>query len=163
MQPPTAVFCSRIDWLRTMTSTLRTLSRPRMLAACAVTAVALVGGGVQAEALAPPAIPEHLSLGEAERIFLERGLDLLIAQYGAEGAEGDVRAAGAHPNPGLDLGVSYAPKVNSGVLYSNLGANTPQSSVWGLTFGINDNAAIEDMLSGKRSLRIEAAEKGLVA
>jgi cobalt-zinc-cadmium efflux system outer membrane protein len=108
-------------------------------------------------------IPARLSLPDAERIFLERGLDLLIAQYGAEGAEGDVRAAGAHPNPGLEIGTSYAPATSHGLVYSNLGPNASQTSTWGLSFGVNDNAAIEDQLSGKRSLRVEAATKALAA
>jgi cobalt-zinc-cadmium efflux system outer membrane protein len=105
------------------------------------------------------AIPARLSLDEAERIFLERGLDLLVAQYGAEGAEGDVTSAGAHPNLGLALGVVYTPSLKRDVIYSGINAN----SLWGLNVGINDNAAIEDQLSGKRSLRIEATSKALAA
>ncbi len=104
------------------------------------------------------AVPARLSLAEAENIFLSRGLDLLIAQYGAEGAEGDARAAGAHPNPGLDLGTTYTPAVKNDLLYS--GINVP-SSLWGLSIGVTDNAALSDQLSGKRSLRIEAASKAL--
>ena len=34
-------------------------------------------------------VPSRLTLSEAEDIFLTRGLDLLIAQFGAEGAEGE--------------------------------------------------------------------------
>jgi outer membrane protein TolC len=137
----------------------------RVLSAWLVGAALLASGrSAGAEAPPPPAIPAQLSLADAERIFLERGLDLLIAQYGAEGAEGDVRAAGAHPNPGLDVGVSYAPEVKRSLIYSNLGpVNAPSSSTWGLSFGVNDNAAIEDQLSGKRSLRVEAATKALAA
>jgi cobalt-zinc-cadmium efflux system outer membrane protein len=105
------------------------------------------------------AIPTHLSLQDAERIFLARGLDLLVAQYGADGAEGDASAAGAHPNPGLDLGVLYTPSLKRDVIYSGLDT----SALWGLNVVVNDNAAIEDQLSGKRSLRIEAASKALAA
>jgi cobalt-zinc-cadmium efflux system outer membrane protein len=108
------------------------------------------------------AVPASLSLPEAEAIFLSRGLDLLIAQYGAEGAEGDVRAAGAHPNPGLDVGALYTPALKRDVIYSGIGANVP-SPLWGFNVGISDNAALEDQLSGKRSLRIEAASKALAA
>jgi cobalt-zinc-cadmium efflux system outer membrane protein len=109
-----------------------------------------------------PALPSKLSMSDAENIFLTRGLDLLIAQYGAEGAEGDARAAGAHPNPNLDLGVVYTPMVNRGLLYSGLSNSIP-NSLWGLSIGVSDNAAIVDQLSGKRSLRIEAASKALAA
>jgi cobalt-zinc-cadmium efflux system outer membrane protein len=108
------------------------------------------------------AVPASLSLTDAEEIFHSRGLDLLIAQYGAEGAEGDVRAAGAHPNPGLDLGALYTPPLDRDVIYSGVGANVP-SKLWGFNVGVSDNAAIEDQLSGKRSLRIEAASKALAA
>ena len=111
-------------------------------------------------------VPAQLSLVGAEEIFLTRGLDLLIAQYGAEGAEGDLRAAGAHPNPGLDLGVVYTPPLSHGVLYylgppGTSTGSTAAFSLWGFNLGITDNAAIEDILSGKRSLRIEAASKAL--
>jgi cobalt-zinc-cadmium efflux system outer membrane protein len=127
-----------------------------------VAASVLAASPARAETSPSGAVPARLSLPEAERIFLERGLDLLIAEAGVEGAEGDARAAGAHPNPGLDVGVSYAPKATHGLLY-NLGDNAPANATWGLSFGVNDNAAIEDQLSGKRSLRIEAATKALAA
>lgn len=107
-------------------------------------------------------LPRSLSLADAESLFLSRGLDLLIAQYGAEGAEGDVRAAGAHPNPGLDVGVAYTPPLHRDVIYSGISANVP-NSLWGFSVGVTDNAAISDQLSGKRSLRIEAASKALAA
>jgi outer membrane protein, heavy metal efflux system len=106
-------------------------------------------------------LPSRLGLPEAEDIFLTRGLDLLIAQFGAEGAEGDLRAAGAHPNPGLDLSVLYTPKLNRDVLYPLTPPAVVPSSLFGFSVGLNDNALIEDQLSGKRSLRIEAASKAL--
>jgi len=107
-------------------------------------------------------LPRSLSLADAESLFLTRGLDLLIAQYGAEGAEGDVRAAGAHPNPGLDVGVAYTPPLHRDLIYAGINPNVP-SSLWGLSIGVTDNAAISDQLSGKRSLRIEAASRALAA
>jgi len=73
-----------------------------------------------------------------------------------------VRAAGAHPNPGFDVGVVYTPALKRDVIYSGLGANVP-GSLWGFNIGVSDNAAIEDELSGKRSLRIEVASKALAA
>ena len=111
-------------------------------------------------AAADEALPARLSLAEAESIFLDRGLDLLIAQYGAEGAEGDARAASAHPNPGLDLAAAFTPALKNDLLYS--GINVP-GRLWGVSIGVTDNAAIADQLSGKRSLRIEAASKALAA
>jgi outer membrane protein, heavy metal efflux system len=107
-------------------------------------------------------IPAQLSLAKAEEIFIERGLDLLIAQYGAEGAEGDLKAAGAHPNPGLDLSVLYSPSTTRDVFYSGLQANVPVN-LWGFQVSLSDNTLLEEQLSGKRSLRIEAASKALAS
>src|SRR5271157_4364789 len=56
-----------------------------------------------AQSSAEDAVPAQLSLVAAEQIFLSRGLDLLIAEFGAQGAEGDLRAAAAHPNPNLGV------------------------------------------------------------
>jgi outer membrane protein, heavy metal efflux system len=125
--------------------------------------MAMVGfalGAKSARAAVPAEeIPSRVSLEEAERIFFARGLDVLVAEYGAEGAQGDVQSAEAHPNPGLDLGAMYAPSAKHDLLYSGI----QTSSVWGLNIGLTDNGAIEEMLSGKRSIRIEAASKALVS
>jgi outer membrane protein, heavy metal efflux system len=110
----------------------------------------------------PPRLPSPLTLEQAEEIFLARGLDLLVAEANARGAEGDLTAAGAHPNPGLNVGVNYGPAVSGDILSSNLGADKP-TETWGLGFGLTDNASIEDALSGKHALRIEAAAKALAA
>ncbi|MHB8418288.1 MAG: TolC family protein [Myxococcales bacterium] len=104
-------------------------------------------------------LPEALSLQAAEEIFLARGLDLLIAEAGVRGAEGDLTAAGAHPNPGFQPSLYYVPATTHDILYSGLSS----SQVWGLGLALDDNAAIEDQLSGKRSLRIEFAAKALAA
>jgi cobalt-zinc-cadmium efflux system outer membrane protein len=145
---------------------MRFISRTAKLGTTAV----LLCLGVQAWARADAqvasedAIPTQLSLAEAEQMFLARGLDLLIAQYGAQGAEGDLRAAGAHPNPGLDLGASFGPKTSHDLIGGNLGPpSASPNRTWGLAIGITDNAAIGDQLWGKRSLRIEASAKALAA
>jgi cobalt-zinc-cadmium efflux system outer membrane protein len=138
--------------------------RQRRLTAALPVAIAITfSGAARAEVPAgAEELPRSLSLADAENLFLTRGLDLLIAEYGAEGAEGDVRAAGAHPNPGLDVGVAYTPPLHRDVIYSGISPNVP-NSLWGLSIGVTDNAAISDQLSGKRSLRIEAASKALAA
>ncbi|HUB08605.1 MAG TPA: TolC family protein [Myxococcales bacterium] len=107
-------------------------------------------------------LPAQLSLPDAEDIFLARGLDLLIAEASVRGAEGDLTAAGAHPNPNFQPSLYYVPSTTKDLLYSNLGNNTA-AEVWGLGLALDDNAAIEDELSGKRSLRIEYAAKALAA
>jgi cobalt-zinc-cadmium efflux system outer membrane protein len=121
-----------------------------------------------ARAAAPPqacggdGVPPRLSLPEAESLFLTCGLDVLIAQSDAQGAEGDLQAAGAHPNPGLDASALYTPQLKRDLIYPSIGASAP-GSLWGLNLGVTDNGALEDQLSGKRSLRMEAASKALAA
>jgi cobalt-zinc-cadmium efflux system outer membrane protein len=120
--------------------------------------------GAVEDARSEDALPLELSLPEAEQIFLARGLDLLIAEANAEGVEGDHRAAGAHPNPGLNLTGFYGPPTHSDLLGGTLGPPSgPISQTWGFAVGLNDNAAIEDQLSGKRSLRLEATAKALAS
>ena len=100
----------------------------------------------------PPPLPETLTLDEAVRLARTRGLDLLIAESAVESARGDLRAAGAVQNPNLQAGYSrsfYAP----GLFESPNG--------WSV--GLGDNAAIEDVLSGKRGLRKSVAEAALKA
>jgi cobalt-zinc-cadmium efflux system outer membrane protein len=129
-------------------------------------AALLFGSGDRAwaQAASEEIIPTQLSLAEAEQIFLARGLDLLIAQYGAQGAEGDLRAAGVHPNPGLDISASFGPKTSRDLIGGSLGPPSgPVNRTVGLSIGITDNAAIGDQLSGKRSLRIEVSAKALAA
>src|SRR5438128_2674272 len=53
----------------------------------------------------PVEIPQTLTLDEALRMFKARGVDLLIAEAQVMSVEGDVRSAGAVPNP--IVGVSY--------------------------------------------------------
>jgi cobalt-zinc-cadmium efflux system outer membrane protein len=128
----------------------------------------LAGAVAHAQGPEQDAVPARLSLADAEQIFLSRGLDILIAQFGVEGAEGDVRAAGAHPNPNLSLGALYTPQLNHDVLYNlkmppDMVQSAAPTDLWGFNVGVSDNSAIEDQLSGKRSLRIEATSKALAA
>ncbi|HVV49340.1 MAG TPA: hypothetical protein VHO06_06770, partial [Polyangia bacterium] len=76
--------------------------RPLMLPLACATAVALAGATtVAAELPAEPAIPATLTLPEAIALFRAHGLDLLIAEAAAQGAEGDALAAGAIQNPSV--------------------------------------------------------------
>jgi len=118
--------------------------------------IALLLGAATEEA---PSLPNPLTLPQAEEIFLEHGLDLLVVEAQARGAEGDLRAAGAHPNPGLDVAVMFGPATNHDILAST----GPIQQSLGLSLGLTDNAAIEDILSGKHSLRIQAAAKALAS
>ena len=124
--------------------------------------VLLAASPATADMSAEPIIPARLGLGDAEGIFLERGLDLLIAQDAADAADGDATAAAAHPNPGLDLSAAYTPPLGRDAVYANLGNNVP-GSLWGFSVGVTDNAGISDQLSGKRSLRVQVASRALAA
>ncbi|MHB1843467.1 MAG: TolC family protein [Deltaproteobacteria bacterium] len=112
-----------------------------------------------APTLGEPELPSPLTLAQAEEIFLSHGLDLLVADAQARGAEGDLRAAGAHPNPGGSVGLLYSFPLNPPAVSSS---NTAPG-VWGWTAGLTDNAGLEDQLSGKHALRVEAAAQALAA
>jgi outer membrane protein, heavy metal efflux system len=105
-----------------------------------------------------------LTLEDALKIFRQRGYDLLIADAAVYGAEGDLHAAGAVPNPtwSLDGNYSFAyGRGTNGICGGmNAGANcTP----WGVTATLSDSNALVDTLSGKRGLRMKVARAALAA
>ena len=99
-----------------------------------------------------PAIPAHLSLAEAMKIFRAQGLDLLIAEAQVQSAAGDARAAAAVANP--TVGAGYDRSFFKSGLYET-------SSGWSV--GLGDANAIVDSLSGKRRLRIDVGQSALAA
>ena len=123
---------------------------PGALVLC--TAIALAPSPVRPaeEVPAEPRLPARLGLDEALRIFRERGLDLLIAEAAVQGAEGDVRAAGAVPNPLASFGVGKSYRCAPGACQD-----------LAYTAGLSDQAALENTLSGKRGLRLDAARAAL--
>jgi cobalt-zinc-cadmium efflux system outer membrane protein len=127
--------------------------------------VALVGVGLAFAAWADvspapeaPRLPARLTLTDSLRILRERGLDLLIAEAAVSSAEGDLRIAGAVPNPGLSL--TYG---NSFYLSCSPGGGVPCNPPPALTAGLSDANALEDLLSGKRGLRKDVASSALEA
>jgi cobalt-zinc-cadmium efflux system outer membrane protein len=104
----------------------------------------------------PLSFPEMLTLDDAVRIFRQRGLELLIADAQVVNAEGDLRVAGAVPNPSWQAFGSYTfePPANL--------SGTP-TTPWGYSVGLGDSAALEDSLSGKRWLRLKVARAALAA
>lgn len=110
-------------------------------------------------AVPPPAeIPKSLSLAEAQRIFHARGLDLLIADAQVRYAEGDVRSARAVPNPNLSVG--------AGPAFNYSAKDTPDRPCPGcqqyaVQWGVSDNGAVFDSLTGKRGLRVDLATAAL--
>ncbi len=129
----------------------------------AVFVVILVESPARAQ-IVPPAIelPNPLSLAQSVEILRTRGVDLLIAEAAVKGAEGDVGIAGAVPNPAFNVGYgrvlpAYDPH-NVNNCAPGAGCSADQ-----YTAGISDQAAIEDSLSGKRSLRLKVAKTALAA
>jgi cobalt-zinc-cadmium efflux system outer membrane protein len=104
------------------------------------------------------ALPAQLTLAAALEIFHARGFDLLISEANAQAAEGDVLAADALPNPSLS--VSYGPYAFFYRCTQPAGCTRPPNS---LSVEVTDQAAISEMLSGKRHLRGEVARAALRA
>src|SRR5258708_3521289 len=106
----------------------------------------------------PVTLPQQLALDEALKILRSRGLDLLIAEAQVHSAEGDVGIAGAVPNPSVSVGYgrlfTYDPTP---------GCDKATCDVNQYSAGVSDQAAIEDSLSGKRSLRLKVANAALAA
>lgn len=127
---------------------------PRLLAA---TMVLVAAASLRAQPPEATPLPDTVTLDDALKIFRQRGLDLLIADAAVMGAEGDVKIAGAVPNPNWSLFGSYSFTYNANAMNSQL------ESPWGVTAGLGDSNALEDSLSGKRYLRLKVARAALAA
>jgi cobalt-zinc-cadmium efflux system outer membrane protein len=121
------------------------------LLAVAVT-VGFATARASAELPPEPTIPATLTLAEALALFRAHGLDLLIAEAAAQGAEGDALAAAAIQNP----------SVTGGGYYSFFQDSAFDTHV-GWFVGLGDSNAIIDTLSGKRGLRRNVADAALAA
>jgi len=102
---------------------------------------------------APGPVTEPITLPQAERLLAERGFDLLVAQANALGAEGDLLAQSASPNPTLSGSALYSRAVPQAQF-----ATTP-----GYNAGVSDDAALSDLVSGKKRLRHDTAAAALRA
>lgn len=116
-----------------------------------------------AEPPGPVALPDPLDLATALRLVRERGLDVLATEAAVQGAEGDLAAARAVPNP--TVSASYGRSFPRGACVDANGfpASCAPLSEPALGAGISDNAAIFDSLTGKRGLRRDAAAAALAA
>lgn len=119
------------------------------LTACTLLALPLRGDA------AP--LPARLRLSEAVKILRSRGLDLLIAEAAAMSAEADVRMAGAIQNPALNVAFGGSFQCTGGE-----GVKSVADCMFA-TVGLSDQAALENTISGKRSLRVEVARAALAA
>jgi cobalt-zinc-cadmium efflux system outer membrane protein len=113
----------------------------------------------------PTRLPPQLSLDDSIKLLRTRGLDVLIAEAQVRNAEGDVRVAGAVPNPALSLtyGRVFTYNANSTAAGSACSDSNAFCDVNQYTAGVSDQAAIEDSLSGKRNLRLKVANAALAA
>jgi len=139
------------------------LAAPRVIAvrpaASIISAVViLIAPRIAAPAPPSPALPARLTLDEALKIFRQSGLDLIIAEAAVEGAEGDLKAAGAVPNPAFGVSFSHVFTYNPGAM-----CESATCSANGIGLDLNDQHAIEDTLAGKRGLRLRVANSGLEA
>ncbi len=100
----------------------------------------------------PDAGRSRLTFPEAVHLARTRGFDVLAAGAGVRGAEADVRAAGAPPNPMLTAG-------GLRTLACEGGACDPLA--WGVTVSVADQGLLEGALSRKRALREAVAKRGL--
>jgi cobalt-zinc-cadmium efflux system outer membrane protein len=96
-------------------------------------------------------IPAELHLADALRLFREHGLDLIVAEAAVESARGDTLLAGAAPNPAFSGGIGRSFGCGSGM----------DCSIPAWSFGVSDQAALVDSLSGKRGLRRNVASLAL--
>jgi len=86
-------------------------------------------------------------------MFRERGYDLIIAQAQVAGAEADVFAQAASPNPSVFGNVATA--VGS---YSEACAGCAR---WGFNVGVTDQGALFDIVQGKKHLRSRVANSAV--
>ncbi len=104
----------------------------------------------------PPTLPQMMTLGEADRLFHQSGLDLLVADAQVVHAEGDARAAGAIANPNVSASFGYA--FDYAPPPSCIGCQN-----WTFSVQVSDNNALFDIIVGKHALRSSSAEKALAA
>src|SRR5580692_6416447 len=120
-------------------------------------------------ALPPPEdLPQLIRLEDALRVFRARGFGILLAEASVVSAEGAERSAGFVPNPQLSAGYGRVLNYPSNGVCPGGQATPTMAAVTGCspnqyTIGLSDNAAIEDSLSGKRSLRLKVARSALAA
>jgi outer membrane protein, heavy metal efflux system len=128
------------------------------LAAAGVVAILTVCRSLRAEAVPRPVeLPDKLSLDQSIQLLRTRGIDVLVAEAQVASAEGDLGVAGAVPNPALTLGYGRVlPPFECPSGDDGCSANQ-------YTVGLSDQAALEDSLSGKRSLRMKVARAALAA
>lgn len=79
----------------------------------------VVGIAVCACACAADAVPEDLTLAQAEALFLQKSRELQGARRAVEGADADIITAGARPNPSVSISTSsISNRLGSGSIFN---------------------------------------------
>jgi len=99
-------------------------------------------------------LPQQLSLDEALRTLRTRGLDLLLAEAAVGQAQGDLQAGGALPAPQLGLTAGKA---------QDYVVQLPGQSARSYGATLSDGGGLDDLLAGRRNLRVRGAEAALRA
>jgi cobalt-zinc-cadmium efflux system outer membrane protein len=135
----------------------------RLAAPILIAIVIAVAPRPAASAPPPPPLPARMTQDQALEIFRRYGLDLIIAEAAVEGAEGDLKAAGAIPNPAFGVSFSHVFTYNPNSTDPNnaCSASNATCTANGIGFDLNDQHAIADALSGKRGLRLDVARPAL--
>ncbi len=121
-----------------------------------LTAALLSGYSASAPAREPDGeldVPSLLRLADALQIFRDHGLDMILAEAAVESTRGDQLLARAAPNPAFSAGVGRS--------FACSGSMDCSALAW--SFGVSDQSALFDSLSGKRGLRISVASLALDA
>lgn len=105
----------------------------------------------------PAALPPMVTLEEALRLFRSSGLDLLLADAAVASAHGSLRIARSLYNPGLSA------SRGSTTTYDPKQCGSPGCSDVQYSGSVSDQGAVLDVLSGKRHLRVAAAQQALRA
>jgi cobalt-zinc-cadmium efflux system outer membrane protein len=108
-----------------------------------------------------PTLPAHLGLDDAVQIFRQHGFGLLVAEAAVTSAEGDVRVAGAIPNPSLGPSFAHAFTYNPNDPSCVQSNATCSANIYSID--LSDQAALSTVLSGKRGLRLKVAKAALAA
>jgi len=105
--------------------------------------------------LAPPTQVAVLTREAALQRFRERGFDRVLADVQVEAARADATSAGASPNPTLSGSVGRS--------FGYDAAQCPGCSAAQVGVGLSDNAALWDLVVGKKALRAAAAQASVQA
>jgi len=105
--------------------------------------------------LAPPTQVAVLTREAALQRFRERGFDRVLADVQVEAARADATTAGASPNPTLSGSVGRS--------FGYDAAQCPGCSAAQVGVGLSDNAALWDLVVGKKALRAAVAQASVQA